>query len=176
MQLPERIETPRLVLRRPVEADALAIFRAYTQDAAVSRFMVWRPHSSASETQAFIAACMAAWEEASRLAYVLAEAGSPSAIGMLEARPDGLTVDLGYVLSASHWGKGYMPEAVDAVAEAALAAGFFRVQAFCDVDNRASRRTLEKAGFSLEGRLERYMVHPNVSPEPRACCMYARCR
>ncbi|MBX3619006.1 MAG: GNAT family N-acetyltransferase [Rhizobacter sp.] len=176
MQLPERIETGRLVLRRPTDADALAIFSAYTQDVLVSRFLVWRPHSAVAEAQAFIESCISAWEEASRLAYVLVEAGSSSAIGMLEARPDGLTVDLGYVLARAHWGKGYMPEAVAALAEAALDVGYYRVQAFCDVENRASQRTLEKAGFTREGRLERYMVHPNISPVPRACFMYARCR
>lgn len=176
LQLPERIETSRLVLRRPTEVDALAIFSAYTQDALVSRFMVWRPHSSATETQAFIESCIRAWDEASRWAYVLTEVGDSSAIGMLEARPKGFTLDLGYVLAVAHWGKGYMPEAVAALTEVAHEVGYYRVQAFCDVENRASQRTLEKAGFSREGRLERYMVHPNLSPEPRACFMYSKCR
>ena len=174
--LPERLETGRLLLRRPVEADAGEIFRGYTQDARVSRFMVWKPHSSVAESQAFIASCIAAWDEGSRLAYVLVQAGSSPAIGMLEARIHRSTIDLGYVLARAHWGKGYMPEAVAALAATALQHGYFRVQAFCDVDNRPSQRTLEKAGFAREGRLERYMVHPNISPEPRPCYMYARCR
>jgi RimJ/RimL family protein N-acetyltransferase len=174
--LPERIETGRLVLRRPVDADAEAIFGAYAQDPLVCRFMVWKPHASVDETHAFISSCISAWEEASRLAYVLTEAGSSSGIGMVEARPQGFTVDLGYVLAPAHWGKGYMPEAVSALAAAALEAGYFRVQAFCDVDNHPSQRTLEKAGFAREGRLERYMVHPNVSPQPRPCFMYSRSR
>lgn len=64
-----------------------------------------------------------------------------------------------------------------AVPDAALAGcGFFRVQASCDVDNIASQRALEKSGFVREGRLERLTVHPNISPEPRPCFMYARCR
>jgi [ribosomal protein S5]-alanine N-acetyltransferase len=129
-----------------------------------------------AETHTFIASCIAAWQEGSRLAYVITEAGSPSAIGMLEARISGLTVDFGYVLARAHWGKGYMPEAVAALAEAALEMGYFRAQAFCDVENLPSQRTLVKAGFFREGRLERYMVHPNISAEPRQCFMYSRCR
>ena len=96
---------------------------------------------------------------------------------MIEARPQGTTVDIGYVLAQAHWGQGLMPEAIAAVATAALAVpAFFRVQATCDVENRPSQRALEKAGFLREGRLERFTVHPNISPEPRACYMYARCR
>lgn len=175
--MPPRLETARLVLRQPCATDAAEIFRAYTQDPLVCRFMVWKPHASEAETQAFIASCIAAWEEGVRMPYVVAERGPSSpAIGMLEARMQGFTVDLGYVLARSHWGKGYMPEAVSALAAAALEEGRFRVQAFCDVENRPSQRTLEKAGFAREGRLERYMVHPNVSAEPRPCFMYARCR
>lgn len=43
-------------------------------------------------------------------------------------------------------------------------------------ENHSSQRTLEKAGFAREGRMERYMIHPNISAEPRACFMYSRCR
>jgi RimJ/RimL family protein N-acetyltransferase len=95
---------------------------------------------------------------------------------MLEARPQALTIEMGYVLAPKHWGKGYMPEAVAALASAALDAGYFRVQAHCDVDNVPSQRTLEKAGLAREGRLERYVVHPNVSPDPRPCFIYAKTR
>lgn len=174
--LPQRLETGRLVLRRPIEADANEIFRSYTQDPLVCRFLVWKPHVSEAETRAFIASCIAAWEEGSRRPYVLTEVGSPSAVGMLEARIHGFTVDLGYVLARAHWGKGYMPEAVAALAASALEQGHCRVQAFCDVENHSSQRTLEKAGFAREGRMERYMIHPNISAESRACFMYSRCR
>ena len=176
LRLPEHIDTTRLALRRPVAADAVAIFSAYTQDPRVSRYMVWKPHASMAETQMFIASCVEAWQEGSRLPYVLTEAGTSNAIGMLEARIQGFTVDLGYVLAPAHWGKGYMPEAVASLATTALTSGYFRVQSFCDVENRPSQRVLEKARFLREGRLERYMVHPNLSDEPRACFMYARVR
>jgi RimJ/RimL family protein N-acetyltransferase len=96
---------------------------------------------------------------------------------MLEARILAHTVDIGYVLARKHWGAGLMPEAIRALAQVALALpSIFRVQATCDIDNRASARTLEKSGFVREARLERYIVHPNISPEPRPCLMYARCR
>jgi [ribosomal protein S5]-alanine N-acetyltransferase len=175
--LPEQIGTARLALRRPVEADAGSIFRAYTQDPEVCRFMIWKPHACESVTREFIASCIESWQAGTRRPYSITEQGSDNAIGMLEARVLGPTVDIGYVLARAHWGKGYMPEAIRAFASVALAnSGIFRVQASCDTENIPSQRALMKAGFAREARLERYTVHPNLSSEPRACFMFAKCR
>jgi RimJ/RimL family protein N-acetyltransferase len=35
---------------------------------------------------------------------------------------------------------------------------------------------MEKAGFAFEGVLRRWLVFPNLGPEPRDCRMYARVR
>jgi len=175
--LPDELSTPRLRLRRPELADASGIFWAYAQDAAVCRFMIWQPHAVESITRAFIQSCIDAWDQGDRLAYVITERGAGLAIGMLEARVQGTTVDMGYVLARAHWGKGFMPEAIQALTTAALgSAGIYRVQATCDTENVQSQSALEKAGFVREGRHERLTIHPNVSAEPRACFMYAKCR
>ena len=110
--LPEEIDTERLLLRRPVIADAQAIFEAYTHDPQVCRFMIWTPHASEVVTQEFIASCVEAWKVGVRLAYVITDRASKRAIGMIEARILGTTVDIGYVLARSKWGKGLMPEAI----------------------------------------------------------------
>jgi ribosomal-protein-alanine N-acetyltransferase len=175
--LPRQIDTPRLRLREPAVSDAGEIFRAYTQDVEVSRFMIWKPHASEAVTREFLAWCVAAWQAGGPLPFVITRSGSDIPIGMIEARPQGATVDIGYVLAREHWGQGLMPEAIRALADAALAdPGIFRVQAACDVENIPSQRALEKSGLVREARLERFTVHPNVSPEPRPCFMYARCR
>lgn len=175
--LPESIDTSRLRLRSPVVTDAEVIFSAYAQDLQVCRFMVWTPHSSAAVTRDFIVSCIDAWRSRVRLPYVITEGDSDTAIGMLEARILGTALDIGYVLARSHWGRGYMPEAIQSLTDAALLKPtIFRVQATCDVENIPSQRALEKSGFKREGRLDRHTVHPNISSEPRACFMYAKCR
>ena len=178
-RLPDRIVSPRLVLRRPQQTDAAAIFARYATDIDVARYMIWRPHAVVSETEAFIADCIRAWEGGDRRPYVLALHETEHApIGMLEARLLGTTlVDIGYVLARAHWGQALMPEAVMALTDMLLATpSIFRVQATCDIDNRPSARTLEKSGFVREAVLQRCTVHPNISSDPRACVMYARCR
>jgi ribosomal-protein-alanine N-acetyltransferase len=176
--LPDRLETPRLVLREPAAADARGLFEAYTQDAQVARFMMWRPHRELSDAEAFVAWCMQSWAGGQRRPFIVARRDDEARpIGVLEARFQGTTIDVGFVLARPHWGDGLMPEAVTTLVGEALAdPGVFRVQATCDVENGASVRTLEKAGFTREGRLERFAVHPNIGPEPRACFMFARCR
>jgi ribosomal-protein-alanine N-acetyltransferase len=178
LQLPDRLQSQRLILREPRAADAALIFDAYTQDIEVARHMVWRPHQAASQTADFIAACMQAWASGLGRPYVLALLGNEHVpVGMLEARILSHTVDFGYVLRRSCWGAGLMPEAVIALSDAALSLqDCFRVQATCSVENRASARTLEKSGFVREAQLDRYAVFPNLGAEPRACFMYARCR
>lgn len=175
--LPEQIDTRRLRLRVPRAEDAAAIFAAYAQDPEVCRFMVWAPHDDLEVTRQFIGRCLQGWAAGTPLPWVIEDPATRDAIGMLEARVQSTTIDMGYVLARSRWGSGLMPEAIGAVADACLARPeVYRVQAVCDVENRASARALEKSGFLKEGRLERYGIHPNVSPEPRAVFMYARVR
>lgn len=175
--LPPRIETERLLLREPRSNDGPLLYRAYTTDPEVARYTIWRPHQSPSETQEYVDACIQAWQERTHFPYVVTlHRDEHPPIGMLEARPRGHMVDMGYVLARRYWQRGIMPEALTALTELCLAQpGIYRVQATCDVENLASARLLEKCGFRKEGRLERHALHPNISPEPRACFMYARC-
>jgi RimJ/RimL family protein N-acetyltransferase len=83
----------------------------------------------------------------------------------------------GYVLARQYWGNGYMLEALAHLVDWALAQpGVYRAWAFCDVDNPGSARVMEKAGMTLEGRLRRWHVCPELGDEPRDCWVYARVR
>jgi [ribosomal protein S5]-alanine N-acetyltransferase len=174
--LPNNLASSRLAMRKPRREDAIQIFRSYGQDTEVSRYLVWRPHTDVAQAEAFIEECIQSWSN-ERRAYVLTRHGDDTPMGMLDARALGHMVDIGYVLAREHWGQGFMPEAIATLVDSLFAQpAVFRVQATCDVDNTASRRTLEKAGFSREGRLEAYIVLPNISAKPRPCYMYAKCR
>ena len=171
---PDTVETLRLLLRRPVPSDAEAIFQAYAQDREVTRYLVWVPHSSIETTQKFIAFCQDRWTSAVAFPYVITGKQDGQLLGMIEVRPNGHRADFGYVLAREYWGNGFMPEAIAALAGITLRMpAIYRMEATCDVENKASARALEKAGFSREGLLRRYMIHPNISPEPRDSFLYA---
>jgi [ribosomal protein S5]-alanine N-acetyltransferase len=86
---------------------------------------------------------------------------------MIEIRINQYKADLGYVLVKLKWGKGYMPEAMQALIDWALGQNeIYRVWAICDVENVASARVMEKVGMQKEGVLRRWLIHPNIAKEP----------
>jgi RimJ/RimL family protein N-acetyltransferase len=172
---PEILETQRLLLRRPRAADADALFSAYAQDREVTRYLIWTPHDSVETTRAFVTDCENRWKTGNDFPYVLTgKSDGAAALGMIDIRTSGHRADLGFVLAREHWGRGLMPEALSALIAHALAQPFiYRIQATCDVENRASARALQKAGLTREGLLRRYIIHPNISPEPRDSLLYA---
>ena len=94
---------------------------------------------------------------------------------MIEVRPENGKASLGYVLAKQFWGQGYMSEAVRAWTDWMLAQPeIWRVWTVTHVDNPASRRVLEKAGFKLEGILRRWERLQNISPEPQDCHCLSR--
>ena len=69
-----------------------------------------------------------------------------------------------------YWGIGMATEAACAVIDLTLQQSEFeRIEAFCDAENSASANVLKKVGMKKESLLQRFGVHPNVSPHPRDC-------
>jgi ribosomal-protein-alanine N-acetyltransferase len=175
MKPPEFIETSRLILRLPQMADAGAIFTGYAQDLEVVKYLTWRPHPDIETTRAFLQRCIQGWESGSAFPWVIVLKENQKLVGMIEMHINDYRADLGYGLARSFWGRGFATEAVKAIVDWALAqASIFRVWAVCDVENLASARVLEKAGLQREGLLRRYILHPNISREPRDVYCYAK--
>ncbi len=175
MKPSEKIVTDRLTLRMPVLDDASSIFLQYMQDEQVTKYLVWRPHQSIEQTNGFLQRCAMAWQEGSRFPWLMIENETGEIVGMIELRVQENQSDLGYVLAREHWGKGYATEAVSSVVNWVNAqSGITRLWATCDVDNPASARVLEKAGLERKGVLKKYVVHPNLSDQPRDAYLYEK--
>ena len=167
-------ETARLVGRRATLDAALQVFEAYAQDPDVARYMIWCPHQDVHETVAFLERCERAWQDGTAFPWTLWMKDDGSLAGMIEARRAGTSVDIGYVLRQSLWRRGLMTEAVRFIVQWALSRpDVYRVWATCDVENVASARLLESVGMQQEGVLRRWIVHPNISAEPRDALCYA---
>jgi RimJ/RimL family protein N-acetyltransferase len=174
---PEVIATKRLMLRRPRLSDADDIFDHYAADPEVTRYVTWRPYKDRSEVAPFLQSRLARWDSGEEYSWAITSPPEDRVIGMIGCRVRGHAADIGYVMSRSLWGRGYTTEAANAVVEWAINLNFvYRVWAVCDVENKASARVLEKIGMQREGILRRYIVHPNVSPEPRNCFVYSKIR
>jgi RimJ/RimL family protein N-acetyltransferase len=177
VRLPYReLRTGRLRLRPPAEVDAPAVFASFAADPEVTRYLTWRPHRTLDDAEAALAARRGRLAQGAEYSWILERAESPGVIGVVSAWPADGAVELGFVLARAHWGQGLATEAVVAVRDWALDAGAQRVWATCDLENRASARVLEKAGFERLGNFERGIVRPNLSPEPRPSLLYERSR
>ena len=154
--------------------DAPVLFERYARDPEVTRYLVWKPHKNIQETEQFLSACEELWRTGKDYAYVIALKKDGSLIGMFGLHSMNLKVEVGYALARPYWGEGYMTEALRSVIDWVFTQpDIFRVQAICDVDNVASARVMEKTGMTREGLLQRYVLHPNISDEPRDVYLYA---
>jgi len=174
---PEEIATKRLILRRPRLSDADDIFDSYAADPEVTRYVTWSPYKDRSEVAPFLRSRLARWDSGEEFSWVITRPPDDCVIGMIACRVREYAADIGYVMSRNYWNRGYTTEAANAVIGWASNLGFvYRVWAVCDVENIASSRVLEKIGMQREGILRRYIVHPNMSPEPRDCFVYSKVR
>jgi RimJ/RimL family protein N-acetyltransferase len=174
---PNEITTERLVLRPPTEADAEQLFSRYCQDREVCRYMSWGPHRSIDDTYDYLRRITSENEAGTSAGYLIFSQRTNELLGSVGGRLNATTVQWGYCLARAAWGQGFATEAARAFAsEAIRQPSIWRLQAFCDLENRASARVLEKSGSKLEGVLRRYMVLPNLGEVPRDMYCYAMVR
>lgn len=166
---PAMIETERLLLRRPLASDAVAVFERYAADPTVTRFLGWSTHRSISDTQAFLGSCDAEWERCRVGPYLIQSRHDGRVLGStgvrLAAPREAVT---GYVLARDAWGRGYATEALQAMRDLALRLGLNRLYAVCHPDHRASWRVMEKCGFAREGTIHAHAEFPNIAPGVRS--------
>jgi RimJ/RimL family protein N-acetyltransferase len=176
VRAPSRIETERLLLRRPERRDASAIFERYASDPEVTRFLGWPRHRAIADTRAFLAFSDDEWQR------------WPAGPYLIESRADGTLVGgsglgfetpnravTGYVLAKDAWGRGYATEALRAMVDLAPQVGVQRLYALCHPDHRASSHVLEKGGFTREAILQKHTEFPNLDPgQPGDVLCYVR--
>ena len=146
------LRTERLNLRDFVQADFDAVL-AYSSDPRVTKYLFFGPRDSQS-TSEYLDGLLVSQLDSPRTRFELAveEVASGRLIGACDlSLIESNGVDLGYMLGAKDWGKGYATE----ISLALIDAAFFdlraeRVISTVDVNNRASIRVMEKIGMRWE--------------------------
>jgi RimJ/RimL family protein N-acetyltransferase len=177
VKLSAEILTERLELRPPTAADAERIFARYAQDPLVCRYLNWTPHQSISDTHAYLQRVTCENAQGTSGGYLIFSRDSGELLGSVGGAVQETRVQFGYCLAQDAWGQGFATEAARAFAETVMNdPSIWRIQAFCDTENRTSARVLEKTGLTYEGTLRRYMVLPNLGDTPRDVLCYAKVR
>ncbi len=168
----ERVETNRLVLRRPTFADAHAIFARYAGNAEVTRYLGWARHESVEHTKAFLRFSDSEWNRWPAGPYVIESSRDQRLLGGTGFGFESPSVAItGYVLAKDSWGCGYATEALTAIVSTARELKVRLLYALCHPDNQASARVLEKCDFFFEQRLENFLEFPNLSSGCREDCL-----
>lgn len=161
------IESERLTLRMPIHSDALAIYKAYTTDSEVTKYLIWEPHKSLQDSQEWILHCIDRYRRSKDLPFVIEEKNSKKVIGMFDVReikPG--HAEFGYVLAKAYWNKGYMSEAGIAVMNYCRKnTDFTQIEANHHVDNLASGKVIEKMGLTKVGSFPGGISCPNISDQ-----------
>lgn len=157
--LPREIGTDRLLLRAVNTDDAAD--QADAVKTSLADLRVWLPWAqqaqSTAEAASNLAAAAARFDAGEEFNWTIRDATSLAFIGRVSV----LAVDwrvpkgeIGYWLASARTQLGYMREAVNAVVEAAEAAGFRRIEIRCDRLNTRSARVPEALGFKEDAILE----------------------
>ncbi len=170
---PVEVRTARLLLRPPRPEDACEIFSRYASDPEVTKFLAWPRHVSVEAARGFVQLSAEQWRSHGCGPYLIRSLGDGTLLGSTGLQFEtGARAVTGYVLAADAWGRGYATEALNAMVDAARAAPFATLDAFCHVDHRASARVLEKCGFAVVETIPDEMF-PNLDP-PRAGALHYR--
>lgn len=148
------LETPRLFLRWPKAGDAAQIV-ALAGNRRVAEMTAHIPHPYPPELATkFILSTRAMNADGLGLGLAITERGAPrTLIGMIGIRrgPTG-EATIGYWIGESHWGRGLVTEAAQALIDALFLYTEEReVVASIGVTNVASRKVLEHCGFQYDG-------------------------
>ena len=152
-----KLETDRLILRPWTESDAESLYE-YAKDSDVGPIAGWPPHRSVDESLNVIKNVLNGAQ-----CYAICEKTDGKAIGSIELKLKGHTdmteredeCELGYWLGKPFWGRGYVPEAANAL----LRYGFETLgmnTVWCGYydGNAKSKRVQEKLGFDYHHTCE----------------------
>ncbi|MGD9478107.1 GNAT family N-acetyltransferase [Shinella sp. G-2] len=150
------LATARLRLRqiRPEDCEAV---HALLSCPEVTRFSDWPDAPSRRRAERAVKWMDEMFAKGKGCAWMIEEGASAVLLGAIrfnsiDARNH--SAEVGYELHPAAWGKGYMSEALEAVAACGFGPfGLNRIEAWTLPGNPASDRVLEKAGFHYEGTL-----------------------
>ncbi|KAH6767936.1 Acyl-CoA N-acyltransferases superfamily protein [Perilla frutescens var. frutescens] len=148
---------PSRISLRPFKLSDADDMLLWAGDDRVTNSLRWKTLTSKEETLAFIEqVCIPhPWRRSICI--------DDRSIGFVSVFPgsgdESHQAHIGYAIAVEHWGQGITSRAVKMAGPRVFEdfPHIVRLQAFVDVENVASQKVLEKAGFTREGLLRKYL-------------------
>ena len=173
LNLPEKIETERLLLSRLKYEDAEEIFYSYASKPEATRYLAFPTHQSVQDARNFLSYSVDAWDKGIELVYGIRLRGNNKFIGSIGVINENGKVHFGYCLSPNYWNQGLATESCRAVIGLLkMQSDIHRIWTFIDAENVASGRVIEKCGLVEEARLTKWFRFINQDNTPKDCIVY----
>src|SRR5918993_1221217 len=177
MDIPESLETKRLLIRSPLPGDGHELHAAIRE--SIDELAPWMPwpkeHSTVDDSEASARRARVAFLQRSELRLHLYLKGKGTMVGSSGLQGIDWEVpkfEIGYWCRTGFTGRGYVTEAVRGITAFAFdALGAKRVEIRCDPHNLPSVGVAQRAGFLLEGELRNNEV--GTDGGPRDTLIYA---
>jgi [ribosomal protein S5]-alanine N-acetyltransferase len=161
-----RLETTRLILRKPREGDLEDVLAVFS-DPEVTRYWSGAPWTGMDNAREWLSRMNEGHANGTGLMLVLEDRASGCVIGTCSVFQihRSRRAEIGYGMGRAWWGRGLMNEALHALVRFAFQTlDLRRLEADIDPANTASRKSLERLGFVHEGLLrERWEIAGQVT-------------
>jgi ribosomal-protein-alanine N-acetyltransferase len=160
-----KIATERLILRDFIESDSAAVFEVFSDD-QVTEFYNFGTFDNIEQANKLVAENIRrnATQDGSGLRWAICLKDAPAtaigSCGFHSTKKDFKSIEIGYELHRSYWGKGYAFEALSQRLNFCFMHDIpfciNRVSATTDLESHRSIALLRRLGFSEEGVLRQY--------------------
>jgi len=144
------LESERIILRPLSLNDAEDIYKSWTSDSEVAKFMIWDVHKSVNDTMEWLKIEVENIEKEHNYiwGFVLKETGELFGSGGINFKKELGCYELGYNIMRKHWGKGLTTEAGEVILKFAInTLGEYKFFCRHAVDNIGSKKVMLKLGF-----------------------------
>lgn len=159
------INTDRLLLRKFELNDSYNMFKNWTSDSEVRKFLSWETHSSVEVTKELLENWVNNYKDNNiyNWAIELKEIGEViGSICVVKLDEKNYSCEIGYCISRTYWGKNIMTESLKAIIDYLFSeVGFNRIVAKHDTNNVASGKVMIKSGMKYEGTLRQVEIRDN---------------
>ncbi|WP_430882987.1 GNAT family N-acetyltransferase [Fusibacter sp. JL216-2] len=153
------IETDRLIMREINLEDLGALYKIFSSETVMKYYGMF-PINELKQAENLILSFRDGFDEEKSIRWGITLKESQVFIGTCgfhNMQKRNYRAEIGYELSADHWNRGYITEAIGAMLEFGFGMmGLNRIEALVYPENTASHKALEGLGFKEEGLLREY--------------------
>ncbi len=163
----QKLETERLILRKLNINDTEKIYKNWTSDPLVSKYVTWDVHKSISDTLEYVKYKCERYENDYCFDWIVVLKETNEPIGEIDTVKISIqnnTIELGYCYGSKFWNKGYATEALTKVIEYLKTTAQVEKVIACHVSsNPASGKVMQKAGMQYDATLPKYIKNKNTN-------------